>query len=60
MAMARDAWIEYMARLQKDWHAYDQEFDRNRNIERGPDACVVDDFLRSLLNEWAKRGRKGW
>jgi hypothetical protein len=57
MAMPRDQWIEYMTRLQRDMRAYSQEFDP---CERGPDAYVVDDFLRSVLTEWEKRGRKGW
>ena len=57
MAMARDAWIAYMAKLQSDWRAFAQEFDP---CERTVHAPVVDDFIRSLLTEWSKRGRRGW
>lgn len=57
MAMSRDAWIVYMAKLQADWRAFSQEWEVP---ERSPDAQVVDDFIRSLMQEWAKRGRKGW
>jgi hypothetical protein len=55
--LPRDEWMKYMTRLNKDMRALSQEWDVP---ERGPDACVVDDFIRSLLTEWAKRGRAGW
>ena len=57
MPMPRDEWIVFWTRLQADWRAYSQEF---TECERGPNACVVDDFLRSLVQEWAKRGRRAW
>lgn len=54
MAMARDAWILWMARLQADWRAYREEFDQQ--LERGPDAQVVDYFCHSLFEEWTEGG----